>query len=181
MRLLFIQQHLTFFIQKPFYSVTTIIMLLMPMKIVIGGRKSRKTTLCYAELEKNPNAYLLTLSNMSAHYAPAHLRNRVISYRSKAWLGKTCKFIIDEADFMDEKYLQFVPLDKIILITTSLGQSHDKIDTWLRKLVIQYGYTKLQTVIPAEILKTFATQMNPTQYCKDFAPFFKDLYKTARL
>ena len=55
--------------------------------------------------------------------------------------GCNCKFIIDEADFMDEEYLQNILSNQILAVYTSLGKSYNTPNTWLRVVGNHvYGY-----------------------------------------
>jgi hypothetical protein len=154
---------------------------LMPMKIVIGARRSGKTTQCYRTLEQNPNVVMLVLSNDFIYCAPKHLRSRIMSYQSKMLRGCNCKFIIDEADFMDEEYLQNILSNQILAVYTSLGKSYNTPNTWLRRQIMVYGYNKLCTLIPLELYQRFSDELTQDEFNREFLCFFKDLYRTARL
>lgn len=109
------------------------------MKIVIGGRRSGKTTRCYRKLERNPDAVMFTISRNIADMAPEHLKTRVLSYRqclNQIVRKPFKKVIIDEADFMPDNVLEQIQSRlEIILVTTSIGNSYTNPFTWLRKQI----------------------------------------------
>lgn len=146
-------------------------------KIIIGNRRSGKTTDCYKMLEDNPDAAMLVCTRAMCDYAPEYLKKRVFSYRSHGWCGFH-KLIIDEADFMDESYLWKIPPENIIFIATSIFNSYSNPETWLRRMIMRYGYSKKMYNI--DELMTFMHGASMETLDKEIFAIFKNLYDSVR-
>ncbi len=153
----------------------------MSMKIVIGARLSGKSTQCRKMLEENPDAILIVPFLSMVQTYPKKLQDRIVSANSRILFGRQRKLIIDGADFIDDKHLWQLSPEQILFVATTLGKSYDKPDTWLRRMIMIFGYTKLKSKLNFFYDSEYLSQLSVDGLNKEFFASFKDLYKSARI
>jgi len=139
------------------------------MKVLIGGRRSGKTTECIKQMRENPDALMFVVNTHFVKNLPKDIQHQAFSINSLAWIGRPFKkVVIDEPDFMKDEVLERVTqCFDLLYVAGSLGKSYDHPYTWFRKTWTEYGY-ELKPTVDSNIEKL----LSPEQYEREFLAKF---------